>query len=77
MISALGLKTISLFHTYITLALTQTFFVDWERSTMIMEAPLREDLASEPKKKRKPVVIWLVSNKIFSILVTMLQLFGY
>lgn len=67
MISAAALKLVSLLHTYATLALTETFFIDWERpratadrsrETTMLDISTARELGSQKTKKAQPVVIW-------------------
>ncbi|TKR68236.1 hypothetical protein L596_024244 [Steinernema carpocapsae] len=70
LIAALSLKTVALLHRNIHIALTETFFIDWERSRLVAEVSdastqISRDL-KVPTRYTVPPVIWrtyMVANE--------------
>ncbi|GMS84056.1 hypothetical protein PENTCL1PPCAC_6231 [Pristionchus entomophagus] len=70
LIAAASLKLVALLHRFVSLMLTETFFIDWERPKVLPRADIDRPASLDPIKydgaKEQPVVIWrtyLVANE--------------
>ncbi|KAK0417774.1 hypothetical protein QR680_013203 [Steinernema hermaphroditum] len=69
LVAALALKTVALLHRNVHLALTETFFVDWERSRVVADvsdAPVQLSRDLRAPRTTVPPVIWrtyMVANE--------------
>ncbi|GMT14635.1 hypothetical protein PFISCL1PPCAC_5932 [Pristionchus fissidentatus] len=70
LIAAASLKLVALLHKFVSLMLTETFFIDWEKPKVLPRADLDRPASLDPIKfdgaKEQPVVIWrtyLVANE--------------
>ncbi|KAF8361123.1 mks-3 [Pristionchus pacificus] len=70
LISATSLKFVALLHRFVSLMLTETFFIDWERPKVLPRSDLDRPASLDPIKydgaKEQAVVIWrtyLVANE--------------